>query len=268
MMSSSIAPEEGNMAPEEETPRDADHWARKVSSLKLGPVPSSAINLNVQGKHPVGPLQGFGPMWQKTYRVRLNGAKVLPTGVITVWKEHFPEFWPRGNRFYGPLAGIAPGVVGLINAAPVGMPISTGVMVLYADEESFTFMTPEGHVFASWITFSASEEDNGTVAQIQTLMRTNDPIYELFFRLGFSRYEDSLWRHTLKSLATYFDVDAPQVETQSVCVDRRMQWSQAKNIWFNAGARTMLYVMATPMRVPMRWWRKRQRRASQKGAGA
>ena len=35
------------------------------------------------------------------------------------------------------------------------MKLSTGVMVLYADEESFTLMTPQGHMFAGWITFSA-----------------------------------------------------------------------------------------------------------------
>lgn len=268
MPSSSVSSEEGNSAPEEGAPRDADHWARKVSSLKLGPVPSSALNLNVQGKHLVGPLQGFGPLWQKTYRVHLRGADVRASGVIHVWKEHFPEFWPRGNHFYGPRAGLAPGAVGLINAAPGGvLPISTGVFVLYADEESFTFMMPEGHIFASWITFSASGEEEGTVAQVQALLRTNDPIYELCFRLGFSKYEDHLWHHTLKSLAAYFGVEAASVETQAICVDRHMQWAAAKNVWFNAGARTMLYLMAMPVRIPLRWWRKHQRRMPQQGAG-
>ena len=40
---------------------------------------------------------------------------------------------------------------------PGKMKLSTGVMVLYADEESFTLMTPQGHMFAGWITFSATE---------------------------------------------------------------------------------------------------------------
>ena len=34
---------------------------------------------------------------------------------------------------------------------PGKMKLSTGVMVLYADEESFTLMTPQGHMFAGWI---------------------------------------------------------------------------------------------------------------------
>ncbi len=256
MSTSSTTPSEGK-------PRDADNWARHASSLKLGPVPSGAINLNVQGKQTVGPLQGFGSMWQKTYRVRLTGVQVLPTGVIKVWKEHFPEFWPKGNRFYGPLTGIAPGEVGLINMAlPGGVPLSTGVMVLYADEESFTFMTPQGHMFAGWITFSAYEEDERTIAQVQVLIRANDPIYELGFRVGFGKQEDRFWEHTLRSLATYFGVEEPQVETRAICVDRKIQWSQAKNIWHNAGVRTTFYLMATPVRVPLRWMRKRNRRVS------
>ena len=37
------------------------------------------------------------------------------------------------------------------------MKLSTGVMVLYADDESFTLMTPQGHMFAGWITFSRHE---------------------------------------------------------------------------------------------------------------
>ncbi len=262
MMSSSVSAEEENQPPETNKPRDADYWARKVSSLKLGAVPSGAINLNVHGKQPVGPLQGFGRMWQKTYRVPLKGVNVLPTGVIKVWKEHFPEFWPKGNRFYGPLTGIAPGEVGLINMAlPGGMPLSTGVMVLYADEESFTFMTPQGHVFAGWITFSAHEEDNHTVVQVQVLIRANDPIYEIGFRLGGGKGEDRFWQHTLMSLAAYFGVEGPEVETTTICVDRKIQWSQAKNIWHNAGVRTTLYLMATPVRAPTRWMRKRSRRA-------
>jgi hypothetical protein len=244
----------------ENKPRDADNWAHNVSSFQLGAVPRGAINLNVQGKQAVGPLQGFGPMWQKTYRVRLQNIGLTPTSVVKVWKEHFPEFWPKGNRFYGPLTGIAPGEVGLINMAlPGGVPLSTGVIVLYADEESFTFMTPQGHMFAGWITFSAQEEQERTVAQVQVLIRSNDPIYELGFRMGASKNEDRFWQRTLASLASYLGNEDPKVDTEAICVDRKMQWSAANNIWHNAGVRTTLYMMATPVRVPLRWIRRRNR---------
>ena len=52
-----------------------------------------------------------------------------------------------------------PGEVALLNlAVPGGMTLSTGVRVIYADEESFSFMTPEGHMFAGMITFSAYDD--------------------------------------------------------------------------------------------------------------
>jgi hypothetical protein len=157
-------------------PRDEGNWAGPISGLHTPDLPKEAINLNVEGRNVVGPLQGFGQLWQKTYSVRLSGASVSPQEVIKEWKENFPSFWPEGNRFFGPLTGINPGDVAVLNlTAPGGMALSTGVMVLYADDESFTFMTPEGHMFSGWITFSARSEDGATVAEAQLLIRPNDP---------------------------------------------------------------------------------------------
>lgn len=103
---------------------------------------------------------------------------------MRVWREHFAEFWPRGNRFCPSVAGIAPGEVAILNMAmPGGVSLSTGMLVIYADEESFTLMSPEGHFEAGWITFSAFEEGGVTVVQIQSLARTNDPLYEIGFLL-------------------------------------------------------------------------------------
>lgn len=95
--------------------RDAAFWAKDVSILRVGEVPAGAVNLNVTGRRVVGPIQGFGKMWQKTYRVRLAGPEVTPAEVIAAWKADFQSFWPTGNRFYGPLTGIAPGEVALLN---------------------------------------------------------------------------------------------------------------------------------------------------------
>src|SRR6202158_2397947 len=102
-------------------PRDAGNGAQ-TSTLRVGRTPTGALNLNVEGRQALSPLQGFGQMWQKTYRIRLEGANVQPTEVIKTWKENFPRFWPRGNRFNAPLTGIAPGEVALLNLSmPVGM---------------------------------------------------------------------------------------------------------------------------------------------------
>jgi hypothetical protein len=53
------------------------------------------------------------------------------------------------------MVGVKPGEVLLINATVGGMPVYTGVRVIYADEESFTVMIPEGHPESGWNTFSA-----------------------------------------------------------------------------------------------------------------
>ena len=60
---------------------------------------------------------------------------------------------------------IAPGEVAALDLGmPGGLKLSTGVLVLFADEESFTLMTPQGHMFAGWITFSSFIEDGATQA--------------------------------------------------------------------------------------------------------
>lgn len=227
--------------------RDESFWAKPVDKLTVGSVPDGALNLNVEGRRVTSPLQGFGKMWQKTYRVRIGDA-APPAQVIAAWKERFNEFWPDGNRFYPPLTGIAPGDVALLNLKmPGGLKLSTGVLVMYADEESFTLMTPEGHMFAGWITFSAFEQDGATVAQAHVLMRAQHPLSELGLTFGGHRQEDKFWAHTLTSLAAAFGTRAA-VERDVVCVDRRRQWRRIGNIRHDAAIRTTLYRMAHPFR--------------------
>lgn len=231
-------------------------WAPPASKFKVSALQDGAINLNVEGRQLVGPLQGFGQLWQKTYKIRLVGSSVTPEEVIRVWKQEFPSFWPKGNRFYGPLTGIKPGEVAVLNLAgpggitgPRGAPmISTGVMVIYADEESFSFMTPEGHMFAAMITFSAAAEETAVV-QIQALIRANDPLYETGLRLGMiHKTEDEFWHQTLKNLAARFGVKDGFVQQEVSLIDSRVQWSEAKNIWKNAAVRTMIYYLMSPVR--------------------
>jgi hypothetical protein len=239
-------------AEHEEAARDATSWAKSVSRLNVTDVPEGAVNINVDGRRLASPIQGFGKLWQKTYQVRLPTERVSPTDLIATWKEHFADFWPAGNRFYAPLTGISPGEVALLDMTMPGrMKLSTGVMVLYADEESFTLMTPQGHMFAGWITFSATERDGDTVAQAQVLMRASDPIYELGLALGGHRQEDRFWQHTLSSLAAQFEHDGA-VDKRVVCVDRKRQWSRWRNVWHSAAIRSTLYTLGAPARLMKR----------------
>jgi hypothetical protein len=236
--------------------RDAAAWAQPIDRLKVSEAAPGARNINVAGRRQTSPIQGFGRMWQKTYRVPLGGVNVAPAEVIEVWKRHFPEFWPKGNSFFAPLAGIAPGEVAALDLTmPGGLKLSTGVLVLYADDESFTLMTPQGHMFAGWITFSAFVEEGVTYAQAQVLMRASDPMYELGMTLGGHGKEDQHWSHTLRSLAAHLGAEG-EVTIQSVCVDRGRQWSKATNIWHNAGIRSGIYMTAAPIRMVSRPFRR------------
>ena len=228
-------------------PRDAGNWAQPVGRLTATNVPGGALD-TVGGKQVLSPIQGFGKMWQKTYKVALRGARITPQQVIAVWKEEFPLFWPEGSEFYAPLTGIAPGEVALLEAAlGGGLKLSTGILVIYADDESFTFMTPQGHMFAGWITFSAFEEDGVTTAQAQVLMRAQDPLTEIGLTLGGHRKEDAFWTKTLRALARRFDVDA-EPTVGIVCVERRRQWSRVGNVRHSSAFRSGLHTATSPFR--------------------
>jgi hypothetical protein len=222
-------------------------WATPVDRLTLGEVPAEAVNLNVSGKRLVGPLQGFGQLWQKTYRIRFEGAAPDPRQVVATWKREFGSFWPRNAHFYAPFAEIRPGEVGLINFdVPGRQVLSTGVMVIYADDESFTFMMPEGHLFAAWITFGAEAADDGaTVAHVRALLRASDPLFEIAMMTGGHGAENRHWEATLRNLAAHFSATGTPT-TEQVCVDRKRQWRHAGNIRHNAAIRSGLWTMTHP----------------------
>ncbi|MGH3151640.1 MAG: fungal specific transcription factor domain-containing protein [Streptosporangiaceae bacterium] len=227
-------------------PRDTGSWAKKVDRLEVDPR-AGVRGTNVAGRRLTGPVQGFGKMWQKTYRMNA-GPAIAPEAAIATWKQHFPEFWPKGNRFSGALTGINPGDVALLDLAiGGGVKLSTGVFVLYADTESFTLMTPQGHMFAGWITFSAEREGDETIVQALVLMRANDPIYEIGMTLGGHAKEDKFWAATLTALGQRLGLPEPKVDTRSTCVDSKRQWRHARNIWHNSAVRSVLQTIAAPV---------------------
>ena len=237
-------------------PRDVAHWARSGRMLDVVDVPPGAMNLNVDGQELFGALQGFGQLWQKTYRVRLHGITATPEQVMQAWKENFARFQPDDNHFHPPRAGMGPGKVIFIDTMlpavpglPGVIPLASGVMVLYEDETSLTVMTPAGFPEAGWNTFSTYTENGCTVAQVQSLARATDPVYEFGFRfMGGSKKQEATWRHVLTSLAGHFDVTPDNIEITKQCLDTSLQWPQAKNVWQNAGIRTMLYRLSAPLR--------------------
>lgn len=225
------------------------NWAMPVTELFVPPMPAEARNLNVNGRRPVGPIEGFGPLCQKIFRLRITDPSISPETAIAVLKENFPAFQPSFNRFYPSPEGIKPGEIVLIDSMTPGGPVSTGVMILYADERSFTFNTPQGHPECGFVSFSGHEGRDGTVAQIFGLARAGDPLYEAAFRLAGSRIQTRIWTHVLTSLALYFGIPA-DISVEEDCIDTRLHWSQIGNLFFNAQIGTLI-------NEPRRWFRFR-----------
>jgi hypothetical protein len=104
-------------------------------------------------------------------------------------------------------------------------------------------------MFGGMITFSAREEDGTTVVQVQALLRSSDPVYEIGQRLGFAvKAEDQFWHDTLTNLAAHFGVEGEPVHQEAVQLDSSMQWDRVANLWYNAAIRTTLHL-------PVRWVR-------------
>jgi hypothetical protein len=240
----------------DETKTRADSWAHPVGRLKVTDQQVPAAGYNIQGRQVASPLQGFGQLWRKTYRIRLTNSQATPFEVMQIWKEHFPRFQPPENHFYPSMAGVKPGELLYITTrlpiwpgSPGIIPFASGVIVLYADDEMFTVMTPEGFPEAGWNTFSAYEEDGVVTAQVQGMVRAADPIYEIGWRfLGGSPKQDQTWIHVLTALATHLGVAGERVELRRECIDPGMQWRYATNVFQNAAIRTVFYVAATPIR--------------------
>ncbi|MGD0354353.1 MAG: STAS domain-containing protein [Dehalococcoidia bacterium] len=222
-------------------------WATTVGKLKASAAHGRAINLNVNGRRTAGPMQGFGQLWEKTYRIDLTDTRLKPAQIIGTVKGKFPELQPPENRFYPSERGIAPGEIVIINALTPGGLVATGVLVLYADEHTFTFITPQGHPEAGWVTFDSFEEDGHTILQIRGLARASDPIYELAFRYAGSRIQEKIWTHVLESTAKLTG-SAAQVQLEKRCLDPSLQWSRLFNFFQNAQILSMLHSATHPFR--------------------
>ena len=230
--------------------RDDGNWAKPVKTLEASDR-EGAINANVRGRRLNAANGGFGRLFQKTFSVQV-GSTVTPQEVIQVWKTRFGEFWPKGQKMFLPATGIAPGEVGLINASiPGGPTMATGILVIYADDVSFSFMSPEGHPFAGPLTFSARTDEYGfTVAEAQELTRASDPFFDLMMLVPvFGERQNDIWRSTLANLARHFGAADATVHAKIVVVDSRRQWRNAKNIWQNAAIRSGL---SAPLRLVKR----------------
>ncbi|UCH50536.1 MAG: STAS domain-containing protein [Chloroflexota bacterium] len=226
---------------------DAKCWASPVKRLKTGKFKGDPINLNVDGRRTAGPIQGFGQLWEKTYRLDLSNTKLKPTRLVSIMKSNFPKFQPPENRFFPSAKGIKPGEIILINADTPGGLVVTGVLVLYVGKDTFTFITPEGHPEAGWVTFKALQEKRRVIFQIQGLARASDFVYEIAFRMAGSNLQRQIWTHVLKSFARYTGSSA-RVQFSMQCLDTSLHIFNSFNVFRNAQILSMLHSLLNPRR--------------------
>jgi anti-anti-sigma factor len=218
-------------------------WAKSVDRLSLAGIPVGVMNINVDGRRTSGPVQGFGRLWEKRYRLRLHDTDLDPRQIISLWRSEFPAFWPKGNDLFpSGNAPIAPGTTALLNLTlPGGLVLATGLVVIYADDTSFSFMTVQGHMLSGWITFSCFRDDRSTFIQVHPLFRAGDPLMELGFRLGAAAQEDRFWHETLGNLARRLGTHG-EVAQQNILVDPHIRWNRFANIRHSAAIRSTLYM--------------------------
>jgi anti-anti-sigma factor len=218
-------------------------WAKSVDRLSLSAIPAGAMNINVHGRHTSSPVNGFGQLWEKRYRLRLHTTDLEPRQIISLWRAEFAAFWPKGNHlFTSEKASIAPGTTALLNLAlPGGLVLATGLTVIHTDDTSFSFMTACGHIISGWITFSCFRKKDSTFIQVHPLFRASDPLMELGFRLGAAAQEDRFWHETLGNLARRLGTHG-DVAQQNALIDPDIQWHKFANLRYSAAIRSSLYM--------------------------
>ena len=165
-------------------PRDDSNWAKPVDRLSASGVVGAKVDLRL-GKARLRPAPGVRPALAEDLPRPARRLEPGPDRAHRHLEGQLPHVLARRRavlctawRASNPAKSRC-STSRRCRASPVKL--STGVMVLYADDESFTFMTPEGHTLSAWITFSASREGDVTVAQAQALERTSDPFDELAY---------------------------------------------------------------------------------------
>ncbi len=222
-------------------PRPEGAWATNVDRLHVDDSRKD-VAFNLEGRKLAGPQQGFGPLYDRVFTIVLGDA-VAPETLVADWRAHFGDFWPKSATFYGS-GTIEAGAVAPLTASGV----TTVVLVIYADDTSFSYYCPEGHMFAGMITFSArTEAERGTVAEIRMLVRPADPLWVAVWPVG-KGMEGKFWKGTLSNLAARHGVAAAVPAETTTKVDARWIWNNWTNVFHNGALITLWHSATTPRR--------------------
>ncbi len=223
---------------------------------KAGREQVETAQANLAESHRTGTGDGFGPMVQRIFELPLldDLGKALPVtarDAVSIWKDEFPTFWMKGNRFYKPFSGIKPGEVGLIKLATAGEAalVSTGIYIIHSDETSFIFRTLLGHPLSGTVAFSAQSERGLTSLRIKVRVRTSDPLYEFGRLLGVGKVEEYFWLHSIQAVGLRLGAESGMVHISNTILEPRLIWRNFGNIRWNAGLRSATQLALHPLRL-------------------
>jgi hypothetical protein len=188
-----------------------------------------------------GQIKGFGKMWQKTFWLMIDKPEFTASDIILKLMQNFVAFQVPENFFYPTSKGINPdpprALVFIDSATPGGI-VSTGIYVLYVDDTSFTYITPQGHPEAGWITFSAKEENGKIRLQIQGLIRASDPFFEIAYAIAGQAFQEKIWLNVLTQMAKHLGIE-DNGQMVKYKPSNSCQWGKFGNIWYNAQLRSL-----------------------------
>ncbi len=213
-------------------------WAPYIDKIEVTEKPEGALAKNMDNRRVRSQLEGFGKLWQKTFWLMIDKPGLTPKDIITIFMKNFVVFQVPENFFYPTSKGLTPGALVFIDSVTPGGIVSTGIYVIYADETSFTYITPHGHPEAGWITFSAKEQDGKIRMQIQGIVRASDPFYELAYAIAGQAFQEKIWLNVLTSLAKKLEIEDNGQMVKYKPADN-WQLSKAGNIWYNAQLRSL-----------------------------
>ncbi len=213
-------------------------WAPFIERIEVTEKPEGALVKNIDNRRLQAQIKGFGKMWQKTFRLMIDKPEFTPEDIINKLKQNFVAFQVPENFFFPTSKGLTPGALVFIDSATPGGVVSTGIYVLYMDDTSFTYVTPQGHPEAGWITFSAKEEDGKIRLQIQGLVRASDPFFEIAYAIAGQAFQEKIWLNVLTQMAKHLEIEdngqMVKYKPANYC-----QWGKCGNIWYNSQLRSL-----------------------------
>jgi len=155
----------------------SEFWI-ETERLRPGHGPSVEMSLRSDVQ---GPRDGAGPLNHRTYRVHIADARCSPEDLIGELRRRPNDFSPTSFATFDP----PPGAEGMSvdDELTVRLPGPWNGPIVVTDVEPLLvrFETLDGHMEAGWIRFTAWQDRQSLVFEIESLARSGDPAFDVLY---------------------------------------------------------------------------------------